>query len=118
MLVPKAEAMMAKVPIKILHVMGKDFAGFELEALWDDGAFGLRHWHDFSPIAVVTDHAWMRAMVSMFKPLFHGNVRLFGPAQLPAAKSWIASAKKEIRCRWSPYRKRKAEMRSTRPMTS
>ena len=93
-LIPKAEAMMAEGPIKMLYVIGKDFAGFELEALWDDGAFGLRHWHDFSHIAVVTDHAWMRAMVSMFKPFFHGNVRLFGLAELPAAKDWITNAKK------------------------
>ena len=47
-LIPKAEAMIAKGPIKMLYVIGKDFAGFELEALWDDGAFGLKHWHDFS----------------------------------------------------------------------
>ena len=93
-LIPKAEAMITKGPIKMLYVIGKDFAGFELEALWDDGAFGLKHWHDFSLIAVVTDHAWMRAMVSMFKPFFHGDVRLFGLAELPAAKDWIASAKK------------------------
>ncbi len=92
-LIPKAETMIARGPIKMLYVIGKDFAGFEFEALWDDGAFGLSHWHDFSHIAVVTDHAWMRAMVSMFKPFFHGNVRLFGLAELPAAKNWIASAK-------------------------
>jgi SpoIIAA-like len=91
-LIPKAEAMIARGPIKMLYVVGKDFAGFELEALLDDGAFGLRHWHDFIHIAVVTDHAWIRAMVSMFKPFFHGNVRLFGLAELPVAKDWIASA--------------------------
>lgn len=93
-LIPKAEAMIAKGPIKMLYVIGTDFSGFELEALWDDGAFGLKHWRDFSHIAVVTDHAWMRAMVSMFKPFFHGDVRLFGLIQLPAAKDWIAHAKK------------------------
>jgi hypothetical protein len=86
--------MMAMGPIKMLYVIGKDFVGFELEALWDDGVFGLRHWHDFRQIAVVADHTWMRAMVSMFKPLFHGNARLFGLAELPAAKDWIASTKK------------------------
>ena len=93
-LIPKAEAMMAKGPIKMLYVIGKEFTGFELEALWDDGSFGLRHWHDFSHIAVVTDHAWMRAMVGMFKPFFHGDVRLFGLSELPAAKDWIAKEKK------------------------
>ena len=93
-LIPRAEGMMTRGPIKMLYVIGNDFTGFELEALWDDGAFGLSHWHDFSHIAVVTDHAWMRAMVSMFKPFFHGNVRLFGLADLPVAKDWIATAKK------------------------
>ena len=74
-LIPKAEAMMAKGPVRMLYVIGKEFTGFELEALWDDSAFGFKHWHDFSLIAVVTDHTSMCAMVHMFKPFFHGEVR-------------------------------------------
>jgi hypothetical protein len=31
-LIPKAEAMMAKGPIKMLYVIGADFTGYELEA--------------------------------------------------------------------------------------
>jgi hypothetical protein len=95
-LIPKAEAMMAKGPIKMLYVIGKDFTGFEAEALWDDSAFGLRHWHDFSHIAVVTDRAWLSAMVAMFKPFFHGEVRLFRLAELPAAKAWIAGTPESV----------------------
>ena len=91
-LIPKAEAMMAKGPVKMLYVIGKDFTGFELEALWDDSTFGLNHWHDFSRIAVVTDYAWMSAMVNMFKPFFYGEVRPFGLAELSAAKDWITGA--------------------------
>ena len=91
-LIPKAEAMMAKGPIRMLYVIGKEFTGFELEALWDDSAFGFRHWHDFTHIAVVTDHPWMSAMVSMFKPFFHGEVRLFRLSELPAAKGWITDS--------------------------
>ena len=41
----------------MLYVIGKDFTGFELEALWDDSVFGIKHWQDFSHVAVVTDHA-------------------------------------------------------------
>ena len=89
-LIPKAEAMIATGPIRMLYVIGRDFKGFELEALWDDGVFGIRHWHDFSHIAVVTDHTWVTAMVNMFKPFFHGDVRLFRLAELPAAKDWIS----------------------------
>jgi hypothetical protein len=88
-LIPRAEAMMTKGPLRLLYVIGEDFTGFEPEALWDDGVFGLKHWHDFSHIAVVSDHAWLSAIVKMFRPFFHGEVRVFSFAELLAAKSWI-----------------------------
>ncbi|HEY5336652.1 MAG TPA: STAS/SEC14 domain-containing protein, partial [Rhizomicrobium sp.] len=65
---------------------------YELEAMWDDGAFGIRHWREFKRVAVVTDQPWMRAGVSMFAPLIPAEVRLFALAELPAAKNWIADA--------------------------
>ncbi len=92
-LIPNADAMIARGPIKMLSVIGTDFTGFELEALWDDTVFGLKHWHDFSHIAVVTDHGWLNALVNMFKPFFRGEVRLFRLAELPAAKDWITKAR-------------------------
>jgi hypothetical protein len=91
-LVPRAEAMIARGPIRMLYVLGKEFTGFELEAMADDGTFGLKHWHDFSHIAVVSDHAWLNATVNMFRLFIQGQVRLFSLADLPAAKSWITSA--------------------------
>ena len=94
LLIPKAEAMIAKGPIRMLYVIGKQFVGFELEALWDDGAFGLKHWHEFSRIAVVADQAWLRAAVSMFAPLIPAEVRLFNLSELAGAKDWIVAAKK------------------------
>ncbi len=94
-LIPKAEAMMSKGPVRMLYVIGGEFTGFELDALWDDSAFGLKHWHSFRRIAVVTDHVWMNASISMFKPFFPGEVRLFKLADLPAAKLWIAGAAAE-----------------------
>jgi hypothetical protein len=90
-LIPNAEAMMGKGPIKMLYILGKDFTGFELEALADDGAFGLKHWHAFSQVAVAADDGWLSAVISMFKPFFHGQIRLFKLAELPAAKDWITS---------------------------
>jgi hypothetical protein len=91
-LIPMAEGLIANGPIKMLYVVGTDFTGFDLEALWDDSAFGLTHWHDFSQIAVVTEHAWMGGVISMFKPFFHGEIRLFRLAQLSAAKDWITAS--------------------------
>jgi hypothetical protein len=92
-LIPRAEAMIAKGPVKMLYIIGREFTGFELEALWDDGKFGFKHWHDFSHIAVVTDHGWPGAMVAMFKPFFHGEVRSFGLSELSAATGWITGAR-------------------------
>lgn len=91
-LIPMAEGLMAKGPIKMLYVIGTGFTGFDLGALWDDSVFGFTHWHDVSQIAVVTDHAWMGGVISMFKPFFHGKVRLFRLSQLPAAKDWIKAS--------------------------
>ena len=93
-LIPKAEAMMAKGPIRMLYVIGKQFAGFELEALWDDGKLGLKHWHDFSHIAVVADQPWLRAAVAVFTPFFHGDVRMFRLTELDTAKTWIEDRKR------------------------
>lgn len=92
-LIPKAEAMLAKRPLRMLYVIGKDATGFELEALWDDGRFGWEHGHDFSRIAVVSDHAWLRAAITMFVPFFHGEIRLFRLPALADAKDWITSPK-------------------------
>jgi hypothetical protein len=88
-LIPKAEAMMVKGPIKMIYVIGKEFSGYNLEALWDDGAFGIKHWRDFRRIAVVADQAWMRAAISMFAPFFSAELRLFNLSELSAAKEWI-----------------------------
>ncbi|MEP7084054.1 MAG: STAS/SEC14 domain-containing protein [Betaproteobacteria bacterium] len=93
-LIPKAEAMMATGPIKMLYVLGKDFEGYDLEALWDDGTFGIAHWRDFSRVAVVGDQGWLRAAVSLFKPFFPCECRLFSLSELAAAKAWIANSRK------------------------
>ena len=70
-LIPRAEAMIAKGPVKFLYVAGKDFEGYELEALWDDSAFGVKHWHDFTRVAVVADQS-IRRIPNMWRCLKAG----------------------------------------------
>ncbi len=88
-LIPQAEARMSKGPIRMLYVLRSD--DFALEALWNDTSFGFKHWHDFTHIAVVADHAWIRSVISLFTPFFPGKVQLFKLAELPAAKVWISA---------------------------
>ena len=82
-LIPRAEAMMAKGPIRMLYVIGREFTGFELEALWDDSAFGIKHWHDFSHAAVVTDNAWLRAWLVCSSLSFTDKSRFSGFPNCP-----------------------------------
>lgn len=89
-LIPTAEALMAKGPLNMLYVVGPDFMGYEIEALWDDGAFGIKHWHQFKRIAVVTENTWLRSAVTMFSPFFPGHVQLFSLSELDTAKDWVS----------------------------
>lgn len=90
-LIPKAEALMKQGPIKMIYVIGSDFSAYEMEALWDDGSFGFKHWRDFKKVAVVTDVGWIRAAVNMFMPVFPCEAKLFPLGELGAAKEWIAA---------------------------
>ena len=91
-LIPEVESLLAHGPGNMLYVIGEDFTGFDLEALWDDAAFGVRHWRDFQRIAVVADQQWLRAAVSMFTPFFPGEVRLFPRSEMAVAKDWVAQS--------------------------
>lgn len=81
--------------------MGTEAAGFELEALWDDADFGVKHWNDFSDIALVTDQTRLRAAMSLVSSFVRAHLKLFSVADLPEAKDWIGwpkpSASREAR---------------------
>ena len=100
-LIPLAEQMIKKGPIRMLYVVGPEAVGFEAGALWDDGAFGLKHGHDFSEIAVVTEQPWLKAAVGMFAPLIRARVRLLVwptcPRQRPGSTSpaWFSASRPE-----------------------
>lgn len=93
-IIPHCEAMrQAYGNIKMLYVLGKDFDGYELAALWDDTTYGLRHWHNVSHIAFVSDDKWPHAMLAMFAPFFPGEIRMYEYKDLEEAKKWISNAK-------------------------
>lgn len=91
-LIPRAEAMMSKGPIKALYVLDNDWSEYSPQAFWDDQMFGIKHWHDFSHVALVTDQAWVRGAARLFAPFFPAEVKVFAKAQLADAKAWLAAA--------------------------
>jgi hypothetical protein len=92
-LIPAADKIIKEYgKLKALYVIGDDFDGFELGALWDDTMFGVQHWSDVSHIAIVTDHQWVQSMSAFFAPFFPGIVRVFALNRLEEAKAWVSQA--------------------------
>jgi hypothetical protein len=90
-LVPMCEEFMeSQEKARFLIVLGPEFDGMELAALWDDASFGIKHWNDISHIALVTEENWMRAGAALFAPLFPGVVRIFGLSEMEHAREWIS----------------------------
>ncbi len=75
--------------IKALIVIDDDFISYTPQAAWADTRLGLRHWSDFSRIALVTDTGWLTGMARLFAPLMPAQFKSFPVAELDAAKEWI-----------------------------
>jgi hypothetical protein len=89
-LVPRLEAAAARGPVDMIYAIAEDFEGFDLEAMWDDAAVGLRNWKNFRRVAVVADQGWIRAAASLFAPFYPCEFRLFNRSELAAATAWIS----------------------------
>lgn len=87
----RVEAMMGRGPIKALYVIDSDASEFSPQAFWDDQVFSLKHWHDFSHLAIVTDLVWARGAARLFAPFFPAAIKVFTKAQLAEAKAWIVA---------------------------
>jgi len=75
--------------LKLLFVMGDDYATFTGDAAWEDTKFDLKHLRDFSRIAVVTDVVWVTRTMKIFAPVMPYTLQVFPMADLEEAKSWI-----------------------------
>lgn len=89
-LIPAIEARIAaEGKVKLLYVLGEDFTGYTLGAMFQDTRVGVEHLSKFARIGVVSDVAWIRNGVRMFAPLMPCPVRTFTRADLAEAKTWI-----------------------------
>lgn len=77
--------------IRLLYVLGDDFASYSGGAMWQDTKVGLAHWTSFEKIAVVTDEDWIENAVKAFGWMIPGEVKTFDDDDLDEAKAWIVS---------------------------
>lgn len=92
-LTPSVESAIAEYDrIKLLVQIGPGFEGYDLEAAWDDAKLGMRHWHGFERVAVVTDSKWVRVGMRTFGLLMPCPVQLFNLEEVDTARRWLAES--------------------------
>lgn len=76
---------------RLIYQVGPGFEAFEPGAMWDDMLLGMRHFMGWERLAVVTDVAWLRSATSFLAFMIPAQVKVFGEAELEAARDWISA---------------------------
>ena len=84
------QAMEGHNKLRLLYVLGSDFDGMSVGAMWDDTRVGFSHITRWEKIAVVSDKDWVRHSVDIFGYLMPGEVKAFTTAQESEAREWVA----------------------------
>ena len=92
-LVPAVEERLARGDkLRLLYVLGSDFTGYSVGAMWDDAKVGMQHLFSFERIALVTDHDLYSRATKGFGFLIPAHVKVFETAELDVAKAWVSEA--------------------------
>ena len=82
-----AEREAGTVPMVI--ELAPDFSGWDLEGLWRDLKFDVRHKDCFGRIAIIGDSKWEEWGTEMSSSLFRAEMKFFQPSQRSHAESWV-----------------------------
>lgn len=77
--------------VRLLYLLGDEFEGFEIQALWDDAKLGLKHVNSWEKVAIVTNLKWIRNAIHMIGFLIPGQYRVFENHQYDEAKTWVCN---------------------------
>ena len=90
---PTLDRMLDSEDIRFVEVIGPDYEGFGVGGLLADikqGFSTIGHLRSFKRTAVVTDKEWIGHALHALAWMIPGEVALFGPDELEAAKQWAA----------------------------
>lgn len=89
-LIPRLEAIIRdEGKARVLCVMGEDFHGWEMEAMWDDAQFGMAHRQDFEKFAVVGGPRWVEWGAKLGALLMHTELHTYPSDHIQEAWVWI-----------------------------
>jgi SpoIIAA-like len=84
------ERLAADGKIRFIYVLGEEFEGWTMGAMWEDAKLGGGELTAWEKVAVVTDKDWLKHMVKAFGWMIPGEVRVFGLGELVDATAWAA----------------------------
>lgn len=92
-LIPRVESAFHRHErIRLYYELGPQFSGIDAGAAWEDLKVGVEHLARWERMAIVTDVEWIGHLVSAFRFMMPGQLRLFGTARRQEAQEWIAGA--------------------------
>lgn len=74
-----------------LFYMDENFAGWEMEAIWEDLKFGIKHRNDFARIAIVGGPKWVHWGAKLGESLMDCKIQIFEPEKLSEAVKWAST---------------------------
>lgn len=72
-----------------------ELKGWEIESLWMELKFDIRHQDDFGPMAVVGDETWQEWGTKFSAPFFTTEVRFFRPYEREDAVRWLERQRRQ-----------------------
>jgi hypothetical protein len=75
--------------LRLLYVIGDDFDGYSMGAIWEDAKLGAHSLLAWERIAVVTDVGWIRHLMAAFGWMIHGEIRVVGTEREDEARAWV-----------------------------
>lgn len=93
-MIPELESALQLRPGELrMMIVLEDFRGWNLEALWEDIKFDIRHRNDFARIAVVGQSRVEEWGTRLSKPLFGAQVRFYDMEDRDMARAWLSEGK-------------------------
>lgn len=76
--------------VRMLVIL-QDFHGWEMNALWEEIKFDVRHFRDIEKLAIVGDSAWEKGVASFCKRFTNAAIEYFDISKIDEARAWIAA---------------------------
>lgn len=69
----------------------EDFSGWDLNAMWDDLKFDIKHFCDIEKMAIVGHSKWDKFLSALTRPFTAAEIKYFDEGEIAAARQWATN---------------------------